>query len=145
MDEKTEFGRRLRDAMTSAGYPLRPVVLEREFNTRYWGRSVTLQGVRRWLRGEAIPSQDKLLVLADWLGVEPEVLRFGVAVRHQVQERRQRWDEGVGHVERETFDAFLSLPAPQRKIVREVILTFAKVHQAEPAGAERPAKAKASR
>lgn len=145
MDEKTEFGRRLRDAMTSAGYPLRPVVLEREFNTRYWGRSVTLQGVRRWLRGEAIPSQDKLLVLADWLGVEPEVLRFGVAVRHQVQERRQRWDEGVGHVERETFDAFLSLPAPQRKIVREVILTFAKVHQAEPAGAVRPAKAKASR
>lgn len=145
MDEKTEFARRLRDAMTSAGYPLRPVVLEREFNTRYWGRSVTLQGVRRWLRGEAIPSQDKLLVLSDWLGVEPEVLRFGVAVRHQVQERRQRWDEGVDHVERETFEAFLSLPAPQKKIVREVILTFAKVHQAEPAGAVHTAKARGSR
>lgn len=25
-------------------------------------------------------------------------------------------------------DAFLKLPAPQRKIIREVILTFAKVH-----------------
>jgi hypothetical protein len=43
----------------------------------------------------------------------------------------QRWDEGVGFQEREVFDAFLRLPAPQRKIVREVILTFAKVH-AEP-------------
>ncbi|WP_198674898.1 hypothetical protein [Rhodoferax ferrireducens] len=31
-------------------------------------------------------------------------------------------------MERETFDAFLKLPAPQRKIIREVILTFAKVH-----------------
>ena len=130
MNEKEEFAQRLRDAMTRAGYPLRPVVLEREFNTRYWGRSVTLQGVRRWLRGEAIPSQDKLQVLADWLGVEPEVLRFGVEVRQSVQERRQRWDEGLGYAERETFEAFLSLPAPQRKLVREVILTFARAHAA---------------
>lgn len=128
MDEKTEFGQRLRDAMSKAGYPLRPVVLEREFNTRYWGQSVTLQAVRRWLRGEAIPSQDKLKVLADWLKVEPEVLRFGEGVRQSVQEHRQRWDEGVGYLEREAFDAFLQLPAPQRKVVREVILTFAQVH-----------------
>ena len=47
MNEKIEFGQRLRVAMAQAGYPLRPVVLEREFNTRYWGRSVTLQAARR--------------------------------------------------------------------------------------------------
>lgn len=130
MNEKVEFSERLRDAMTRAGYQLRPVVLEREFNTRYWGRSVTLQAVRRWLRGEAIPSQDKLQVLADWLKIEPEVLRFGEAVRHSVQQHRQRWGEGVGYIERETFDAFLQLPASQRKLIREVILTFARVHAA---------------
>ena len=56
MHEKEEFGQRLRDAMTRAGYALRPVVLEREFNTRYWGRSVTLQAARRWLRGERGPT-----------------------------------------------------------------------------------------
>lgn len=134
MTEKTAFAQRLRDAMQRAGYPVRPVVLEREFNTRYWGRSVTLQGVRRWLQGEAIPAQDKLLVLAQWLGVEPEVLRFGEQVRQSVQERRQRWDEGIGYVERETLEAFLALPPPQRKIVREVILTFAKAHPATAAG-----------
>ena len=129
MDEKMEFAQRLREAMTHAGYALRPVVLEREFNTRYWGRSVTLQAARRWLRGEAIPSQDKIQVLAEWLKIEPEVLRFGEAVRQSVQQHRQRWDEGVGYLERETFDAFLQLPAPQRKLIREVILTFAQVHQ----------------
>jgi hypothetical protein len=128
MNEKLEFAERLRSAMTQAGYPLRPVVLEREFNTRFWGRSITLQAARRWLRGEAIPAQDKLQVLADWLAVEPEVLRFGVAVRNAVQERKQRWDEGVGYLERETFEAFLSLPAAQRKIVREVIMAFANAH-----------------
>ena len=140
MNEKVEFSERLREAMTRAGYQLRPVVLEREFNTRYWGRSVTLQAVRRWLRGEAIPSQDKLQVLADWLKVEPEVLRFGEAVRKSVQQHRQRWDEGVGHLERETFDAFLQLPAPQRKLIREVILTFAKVHGAQAQDGVDPAK-----
>lgn len=132
MDEKADFAQRLKDAMARQGYALRPVVLEREFNTRYWGRSVTLQAVRRWLRGEAIPSQDKVQVLAEWLKVEPEVLRFGEAVRKSVQEHRQRWDEGVGYLERETFDAFLQLPAPQRKLIREVILTFARVHNDGP-------------
>ena len=59
-----------------------------------------------------------------------EALRaFGEVVRKSVRVRRQRWDEGVGYLERETFDAFLQLPAPQRKLIREVILTFAKVHQ----------------
>ncbi|MDP1528693.1 helix-turn-helix domain-containing protein [Rhodoferax sp.] len=72
------------------GDALRPVVLEREFNTRYWGRSVTLQAVRRWLRGEAIPSQEKLQVLADCLKVEPQVLRFGEAVSNSVQLHKQR-------------------------------------------------------
>ena len=98
------------------------------FNANYWGRSVTFQAVSRWLRGESIPAQDKLIVLAQVLKVEPEVLRFGGTVRKSVREHHQRWQEGVGYLERETFDAFLQLPAPQRKLIREVILTFAKVH-----------------
>jgi len=40
----------------------------------------------------------------------------------------QRWDEGISYVERETIDVFLKLPAPQRKLIRKVILTFAKMH-----------------
>ena len=55
-------------------------------------------------------------------------LTLGEAVRNAVQLHKKRWDEGLGHLERETFDAFLKLPAPQRKIIREVILAFAKAH-----------------
>ena len=128
MDQKLEFAERLRTAMLAAGLEARPGVLLNLFNTHYWGRSVTFQAVSRWLRGEAIPGQDKLITLAEVLRIEPEVLRFGDAVRQSVQAKRQRWDEGVGYLERETFDAFLQLPAPQRKLIREVILTFAKVH-----------------
>ena len=128
MDQKLEFAERLQAAMREAGLEPRPAVLLNLFNTHYWGRSVTFQAVSRWLRGESIPGQDKLIVLAEVLKVEPEVLRFGEAVRQKVRQHRQRWDEGVGYLERETFDAFLQLPAPQRKLIREVILTFAKVH-----------------
>ncbi len=128
METKLEFAQRLKDAMLAAGLAPRASVLLNQFNTNYWGRSVTFQAVSRWLRGEAIPAHDKLLVLADILKTEPEVLRYGEAVRMSVQQKQKRWDDGVGYLERETFDAFLKLPAPQRKIIREVILAFAKAH-----------------
>lgn len=139
MDQKLEFAERLQAAMRAAGLEPRPAVLLNLFNSHYWGRSVTFQAVSRWLRGEAIPGQDKLITLAEALKIEPEVLRFGEAVRDSVRVHRQRWEEGVGYLERETFDAFLQLPAPQRKLIREVILTFAKVHQGGAAPRDAPA------
>lgn len=131
MDEKAEFSQRLRKAIEAAGYQVRPVVVEREFNTRYWGSSVTVQAVRRWLRGEAIPSQEKMQVLADWLKIEPHLLRYGEQAIKSIKAKQKRWDEGIGFAERETFEAFLNLPAPQRKVVREVILAFAKAYSAD--------------
>jgi hypothetical protein len=130
MNEKVEFSNRLRARMVEAGYQARPSVVEREFNLRWHGRSISTQAAWSWLNSKSIPAQDKIQVLAEWLKVEPEVLRFGEAVKHSVQKHRQRWEEGVGYLERETFDAFLKLPSPQRKIIREVILAFAKAHDA---------------
>jgi len=130
MDEKAEFSQRLRKAIENAGYAVRPIVLEREFNTRYWGRSVTVQAVRRWLRGEAIPSQEKLQVLSEWLKIEPHMLRYGEQAVQSVRAIQQKWDDGIGFQEREVFEAFLALPAPQRKVVREVIQAFTKAFPA---------------
>lgn len=128
MDEKLQFSNRLREAMLAAGYEARAAVIENEFNQRWWGRSISIQSAWGWLNGKAIPSQDKLQTLAEWLKVEPQVLRFGEGVAKSVREYRQRWDEKLTYLERETVDAYLQLPAPQRKVVREVILTFARVH-----------------
>lgn len=128
MNEKLEFSNRLRAAMIAAGHQARPAVVLREFNARWHGTSISTQAAWSWLNSKSIPTQDKIQVLAEWLKIEPGVLRFGETVRHSVQQHRKRWDEGIGYLERETFDAFLKLPAPQRKIVRAVILTFAKAH-----------------
>jgi transcriptional regulator with XRE-family HTH domain len=123
------FADRLRHAMKVAGYEAKPAVLEREFNTRYWGKAMTLHGVRRWLRGETLPTHDKLMVLAEWLGVSPEELGFGKDIGLRVEERRARWDSGIGYAERDIFEAFLKLSVPQRKVIREVILAFAKANE----------------
>ena len=37
-----------------------------------------------------------------------DVLRFGETVRKSVQEQRRRWEEGVGYLERETFDRIVN-------------------------------------
>lgn len=128
---KQQFAERLRDAMVKAGLKPEPAVLERNFNLRYFGKPITLHGVRKWLIGESIPPYDKIIVLAEMLNVPPEELTFGLGIKQQIKESRARWDDGIGYQEREIFEAFLALPTPQRKIVREVIQTFAKAFPAE--------------
>jgi transcriptional regulator with XRE-family HTH domain len=128
----TNFAQRLATAMEAAGYIAKPSVLEREFNLRYWGKSMTLHGVRRWLRGEVVPSHDKIVALAEWLRVTPQELGFGKEVEERVQKARKHWDEGIGYQEREIFEAFLKLPVSQRKVIREVILAFSRTCQTNP-------------
>lgn len=128
MNEKMEFSQRLRDAMVRMGYAASPSVLEHEFNLRWPGRSISNQAAWGWLNSRSIPTQDKLQVLAEWLKTAPEVLRFGEAVRHKVREHQLRWDENLNFTEREVIDAYLQLPAPQRKVVREVVLALAQAH-----------------
>ena len=130
MNQKIEFAERLKQAMLAAGYEARPGVLEKEFNTRYWGRAVTFQAVSRWLKGLSIPEQDKLQVLADWLKIEPQILRFGGEAVLSVQEKKKRWEDAIAGPEREVMEAFLSLPAAQKKVAREVILALAKASDA---------------
>ena len=101
------------------------------FNSSYWGRPISFQAVSRWLNGESVPEQDKLVLLAGLLEVEPDVLRYGESAHRSpppLPSPLECREPGVDYLERETFDAFLKLPAPQRRVVREVILTFAKVH-----------------
>jgi transcriptional regulator with XRE-family HTH domain len=76
--EREEFSERLQLALRNADYsPDGPTQLAREFNVRFSGRPITVHAARKWLVGEAIPTQEKLRTLAQWLGVPAEWLRFG--------------------------------------------------------------------
>jgi transcriptional regulator with XRE-family HTH domain len=76
--ERESFSERLQQALRHADYsPDSPTQLAREFNIRFEGRPITVHAARKWLVGEAIPTQEKLRTLAQWLGVPAEWLRFG--------------------------------------------------------------------
>lgn len=76
--ERLAFSKRLQEALRSADYtPDSPSQLAREFNLRYEGAPVTPHAARKWLVGEAIPTEEKLRALAHWLGVSAAWLRFG--------------------------------------------------------------------
>lgn len=126
-DEKQAFSRRLASAMQARGYEPKPGVLHKLFNSHYKGRSVAFSTASKWLRGLVLPEQDKLQVLAALFHVDPHVLRFGGKAR--VGEGTPAW-EALGAPDRAMVDAFLTLPAPQRKLVRELIATLARAAEA---------------
>lgn len=128
MDNKAKFAARLVDAMLTAGYKPQAAVLEREFNLRHYGKHITLHGVNKWLKGQSVPPYEKIITLAKWLKIPPEDLTFGTEIKQKITQENQRWKEEIGFHEREIFEAFLNLPAPQKKIVREVILAFSKAY-----------------
>lgn len=79
-NERESFSQRLQQALKNAHYsPDSPTRLAREFNIRFEGRPITVHAARKWLVGEAIPTQEKLRMIAQWLGVPAEWLRFGGA------------------------------------------------------------------
>lgn len=76
--EAEAFSERLRQAMSNAGVKESPTTLQRYFN-RFVTEDdeVTVHAARKWLMGEAIPTQGKVQVLAKWLAVPTAWLRFG--------------------------------------------------------------------
>ena len=125
-DAKVLFADRLRRAMIDAGLKPKAVVLERGFNQHFYGPPMSEHGVARWLRGETVPPYAKVAALANWLKVPIENL-YGAGGRHTAaEEPRPKFDPEIGYQERELFEAFLKLPAPQRRTIRDIIVAFTK-------------------
>lgn len=123
-DERQEFSQRLAEAMQVRGYAPKPGILLKLFNSRYEGQSVAFSTASKWLRGMALPEQDKLQVLADLFGVEPHVLRYGepkAAKTNRATEGRTTWSSPLDPADRATIDTYLALPEPLRQHIRAVI------------------------
>ncbi|MFT3760711.1 hypothetical protein [Thauera sp.] len=121
--ERDAFSARLREALARAAPDAaRPAALAREFNRRYAGEPVTLHAARKWLGGDAIPAQDKLRVLADWLGVNAEWLRFG-AGNAPLAAR-----EPVPAVDYQLMRDIATLNDAHQQVVRDLVKSL---HQAE--------------
>ena len=77
-NEREQFSQRLQAMLRKTHHSSdSPTELAREFNIRFSGPPVTVHAARKWLVGEAIPTQDKMRALAEWLVVPVDWLRFG--------------------------------------------------------------------
>lgn len=125
--EREDFSARLQQALRDADYsPDSPTQLAREFNIRFGGRPITVHAARKWLMGEAIPTQEKLRTLADWLGVPAEWLRFGGARQDAMPVPPDNGDGIKLHARFESEDVKLiadlqRLDEHDRMLAREVI------------------------
>lgn len=120
-DEKADFSKRLVAALRAKGRGTRPVDLEKRFNSRYGGRSVTFQTISSWLGGRSMPRPEKLRALADLLGVEPQALQYETRPSRSVREPAVAWPASASEADRVAFYAYLELPQPQRKLLRDLI------------------------
>jgi len=122
--EQAEFGSRVREALRRAGLGEESKELA-DLVSAKGGDAVTPQAAHHWIRGKTIPRRRNLRALAELLDVSPEWLlgerpRLG---RQRIGEARK--GPLIGARDQQAIDAYLALPAPQRKLVRELVAVLA--------------------
>ncbi|ATQ77714.1 hypothetical protein CR152_26805 [Massilia violaceinigra] len=127
-DERINFSDRLKTALLAAGVPTAPAAFVYAFNLRADGSAVTVHAARKWLNGEAIPTQEKVLILANWLRVHAAWLRYGEA------ENADMVISVIPEVLLSTANLALikdivSLPASTQHILREIVDSFLRNHR----------------
>ena len=140
--ERSKFQARLSKALHFAGYPYdSPTQLAHEFNFRFSGKPVTIHAARKWLVGESIPTQDKLRILAQWLGVTAEWLRFG-DVDHTGAERMTNQVPAASSEEGRLLAELQELDPYHRKLAQDFVTMLAEKHAAESRAPRRGGKSR---
>lgn len=86
-----------------------------------------MNATHRWLRGDAIPTQDKIKTLAVWLGVTPEWLRFGEADAPRAGYAAKEPQPTESDLE--LVRQFRRLNVGNRQVLREIVLSMLRVQR----------------
>jgi hypothetical protein len=119
-NERENFSLRLKDVLKAAGERIdSPTALARAFNRRYPGQPISVHAARKWLYGEAIPGQEKLRILASWLGCSNESLRFGGDLPQAVRTKKASVSALI--LDYELMRAISGLSEPHQEVVRILV------------------------
>lgn len=121
--ERLNFASRLSIALSAAQQPAKPGAVARAFNLLANGPPVTTHGVRKWLKGETYPTQEKILLLAKWLNVDPAWLRFGPAADKPDPAMVQSFSSQQIAL----LHDIASLTTPAQIIIRELVDSFLRI------------------
>lgn len=120
---REDFSKTLCNALVRAECSLSPTVFAQEFNLRTDGFAITSHAARKWLRGESIPTQDKLVVLSRWLILSPQWLRYGEGLATG-DELAADAPEGLPHDDLVLLSDLHLLDDSSREIVKDLIASL---------------------
>ena len=117
--QRALFSKRLIWALEVEGIARSPTILQREYNSLSNQAPITIHAARKWLMGEAIPTQGRIQILAEWLNVSPSWLRFG---ERQVESTKKM--ENMTSQEWRLVQGFRQLSEKQRAGVLTMVLSI---------------------
>ena len=117
-----EFAARLEQAMAAKSIKHSPTVLGNLFNSVFDGRAVTPHTARNWMLGKSMPTQEKLVVLAELLDTSAEQLRYG---RHSEKTLMIINADGseteLSASQQQLVRKYIKLSANQQKLVNDLV------------------------
>ncbi len=117
-----DFAERLQIAMSAKSIKLSPTVLANQFNTRFQGRAVTPHTARNWMLGKSLPTQDKLMCLAKFLGTSSEQLRYGRYSEKTLNIQNHDGSETeLTESQQQLVRKYIMLSASQQKLVSDLV------------------------
>jgi hypothetical protein len=141
------FTSRLETLLVSKGKTLSPTALARDFNLRWRGVPVTVNATRKWLMGQAMPTMDKLSVLANMLNTSEDWLRWGASpmeeTTHQIQDQHGGLSRSQVQITDKSFaQDFKLLNATNKKVVGAVMEVLLSQQQSLVISTQTPATKK---
>lgn len=142
-EEHKAFTLRLETLLLNKGKTLSPTALARDFNLRWRGVPVTVNATRKWLMGQAMPTMDKLAVLANLLNTSEDWLRWGtMTVEEPINQIYAQYaglaQAELRHAEKSFAQDFKLLSATNKKVVSAVIEVLLGEQQASSAMPKTP-------
>lgn len=126
--EREKFSARLTEALANANIPRTVANMVAEYNHRAGASRVTPYAVRKWLSGEAIPTQEKIRILSNWLGVTSSWLRFGLEGDARFQLNGADIP-ATSSADRSLLDDFNRLAEDERGLVLDLIDAMAQMRR----------------
>jgi len=116
-NERQAFSARLTEVMVRAGVPKSPTRLSRLYNNNTAGDEITVHAARKWMIGQAIPTQAKIQELAVLFNCEAQWLRFGEG---PAQTENQEYTA----LERSHLKALRKLSLAETKVVHDLVASL---------------------
>jgi hypothetical protein len=116
------FARQFTVALHAIGIEPSPSVVANEFNRNFNLKTAKAHTVRKWLLGQTQPKSETLLLLANWLKVDPKDL---ISPQSEDLSIPNRLSFAFGFTDQDVISKYLAMTIKEKVAVRMVIYTIA--------------------